>query len=218
MGKFSGRQIRIATEDDEGAVTKLLRQIWWANGQPEPEQAEPTDDYLRRIVNGCTIFLVEQDGQVVGMNAIRVLDATGHEGATFQKAAFIMAIGVDETKRRQGFGAALVDHMSHWAETEKIDMVSLNVAARNEAARAFYDRMGFDVWSLQMGRKKRSAIKTNYHPDFLRMDDIFLTQVAAIALVPPNGWVLAMLAAEPLRVAPVPAEATLWPALRATAS
>ena len=153
MSKVSGQQIRIATEADEGAVTKLLRQIWRAIGQPEPGQAEPTDDYLHRIVNGCTVFLVEQDGQVVGMNAIRVLDATGREGATFQKAGFIMAIGVDETKRRQGFGAALVEHMWHWAETEKIDMISLNVAVRNEAARAFYDRMGFEIWSVQMGRK-----------------------------------------------------------------
>ncbi|EJN06788.1 acetyltransferase [Phyllobacterium sp. YR531] len=104
------------------------------------------------IVRDCTTFLIEEDDQIVGMNAVRIVDVSGQKNARFRKFAFIMAIGVDEAKRRQGYGTALVNHMLEWLPQQDVDMVCLNVSAQNIAAQSFYQHMGFGTTFVQMSR------------------------------------------------------------------
>ncbi|MET3648813.1 GNAT superfamily N-acetyltransferase [Phyllobacterium ifriqiyense] len=63
---------------------------------------------------------------------MHIVDLTGRENVICRKFAMSMAIGVEERKRRQGFGTALVEHMWQWLSSEEIKMVQLNVATRNQ--------------------------------------------------------------------------------------
>lgn len=86
------------------------------------------------------------------MNALRILDLSEHKAVRYRKMAFIMAIGILETERRRGHGTALVNHMWDWLAERKIQLVSLNVLARNESAQMFYRSAGFETVSLGMQR------------------------------------------------------------------
>ena len=143
-------QIRTANEQDTHAILRLLRQI--GSVAATTTDAEMGEEELLGIVRDCTTFLIEEDGQIVGMNAVRIVDGSGQKNARFRKFAFIMAIGVDEAKRRQGYGTALVNHMLEWLPQRGVDMVCLNVSAQNIAAQSFYQRMGFGTTSMQMSR------------------------------------------------------------------
>jgi ribosomal protein S18 acetylase RimI-like enzyme len=143
--------IRAATDDDSGAITRILRQIWSAIPSDKPAEPGPSDEYLQSIVKGCEIFVIEKGKEVIGLNAVRVMDLSDREDAAFKKVAFMMAIGVDEMHRRQGAGTALVNHMRSWLACLNVEMVSLNVTAQNSTAAAFYSRMGFETMSMQMG-------------------------------------------------------------------
>lgn len=57
--------------------------------------------------------------------------------------AAVEDIYVTQTYRSKGIGRALVDACTEWARDRGADGVSLQVAAGNERARNFYDRLGF---------------------------------------------------------------------------
>lgn len=143
-------QIRTANEQDTHAILRLLRQI--GSVVATNTDVDMSDEELLGIVRDCTTFLIEQDGPIIGMNAVRIVDVSGQRNARFRKFAFIMAIGVDEAKRRQGHGTALVNHMLEWLPQQGVDMVCLNVSAQNIAAQSFYQRTGFGTTSMQMSR------------------------------------------------------------------
>ncbi|SFB57212.1 Ribosomal protein S18 acetylase RimI [Rhizobium sp. NFR07] len=145
--------IRTAADSDNAAILRILRQVLLSISPDGAAVPKPSDEYLQSIVKGCEIFVIEQGDEVVGLNAIRVIDLSDRENAAYSKIALVMAIGVDETKRRRGLGTALVNHMRGWLATEGVEMVSLNVAAHNTPAVAFYKHMGFGTLSMQMGCK-----------------------------------------------------------------
>jgi len=58
---------------------------------------------------------------------------------------YVQGFAVDEDLRGQGIGTALMDAMEQRARASGSKRLILNVGAKNEAARRFYDRRGFTV-------------------------------------------------------------------------
>lgn len=58
---------------------------------------------------------------------------------------YIQGFAVDEELRGQGVGSVLMDAMEQRARASGSKRLILNVGAKNEAARRFYDRRGFTV-------------------------------------------------------------------------
>ena len=141
--------IRDSTEDDEPAIIGLLRQIAAEAGEPD-YGTDCSDGQLLQIIDQCRTMVVELNGAVIGMNAVRLLDFSQRPDAPYPKAAFIMAFGIDRSHRRQGYGAALFEFMRLWLRQEGVAALSLNVSAANTAAQYFYQRMGFSVRSVHM--------------------------------------------------------------------
>lgn len=94
--------------------------------------------------------MLGKNDRLIGINAVQIVDWPEHTRAHHGKMAFIMAFGVEEIERRRGYGAALFDHMRKWLSEEDVDLISLNVSAANEAAQAFYRKMGLTARSVQM--------------------------------------------------------------------
>lgn len=94
--------------------------------------------------------MLEVDGRLVGINAVRIVSLPEHAQLHYRKMGFVMTLGIEEAERRKGHGSALFDHMRRWLSEEAVDLVSLSVAASNEAGQAFYRRMGFVPRSVQM--------------------------------------------------------------------
>ena len=87
--------------------------------------------YLKRNPNTC--FVSEHDRTITG--AI----LAGHDG----RRGYIYHTAVNPAHRHQGIGTALVNAALHALANEGIIKVALVVFSRNEAGKAFWERLGF---------------------------------------------------------------------------
>ncbi|MBS7543973.1 GNAT family N-acetyltransferase [Ancylobacter oerskovii] len=141
--------VRDATSADEAAIIGLLRQI--AAEADEPDYGPScSDERLLQLIEQCRTMVIERDGTVIGLSAVRLLDFSQRPDAPYPREAFIMAFGIDEAHRRRGYGAALFEAMRRWLKEEDAGALSLNVSAANMAAQGFYRRMGLSPRSVHM--------------------------------------------------------------------
>ena len=59
--------------------------------------------------------------------------------------AFVYDVVVEESRRRQGYGAAIMNAGARWCRDRGHRVLGLNVFAHNPGARALYDRLGYRV-------------------------------------------------------------------------
>ncbi len=59
--------------------------------------------------------------------------------------AFVYDVVVDESERRKGYGAAIMNAGARWSRDQGHPVLGLNVFAHNPGARALYDRLGYRV-------------------------------------------------------------------------
>ncbi len=100
--------------------------FWWIETTPEADRA--------CLEIGC-VWACKGIGQVTG-----------------EPIAYILALWVDPAWRRRGLGTALVRAVERWADESGFAAVELQVFGQNAAARALYERLGFQVAGLWMRR------------------------------------------------------------------
>lgn len=61
------------------------------------------------------------------------------------RMAFVYDVAVDESERRKGYGAAIMNAGARWSRDHGHPVLGLNVFAHNPGARALYDRLGYHV-------------------------------------------------------------------------
>ena len=61
---------------------------------------------------------------------------------TLDPMAFVYDVVVDESQRRKGYGAAIMNAGALWSRDQGHPVLGLNVFAHNPGARALYDRLG----------------------------------------------------------------------------
>ncbi len=91
------------------------------------------EKFLRR--NPHTSFVAEENGTVIGV----VLG--GEDG----RRGYIYHMAVDESRRREGIGAQLVNRCLDAMKEAGIAKAALLVFKRNEAGNAFWESQGFAV-------------------------------------------------------------------------
>ncbi len=91
------------------------------------------EKFLRR--NPHTSFVAEENGTVIGV----VLG--GEDG----RRGYIYHMAVDESRRREGIGAQLVNRCLDAMKEAGIAKAALPVFKRNEAGNAFWESQGFAV-------------------------------------------------------------------------
>jgi GNAT superfamily N-acetyltransferase len=131
--------IRPARDDELGTLAALYYrcQIEMAYVPPMPEEAIPI--VAARIRESDEVWVAELDGRLVGFIAVehsRTLDADVLE-----------RIYVEPAEQGQGIGAALLDK----AKERRPGGIHLWVFQKNEGARRFYERHGFQLVKLTDG-------------------------------------------------------------------
>jgi len=71
--------------------------------------------------------------------------------------AEILTIAVDPSARRQGYGALLVQHLTNYARSNGAKRLLLDVARDNEAAKQFYETVGFVQDGIRKGYYLRKS-------------------------------------------------------------
>jgi ribosomal protein S18 acetylase RimI-like enzyme len=126
--------VRPVTAADAGAVLELWRAVFPEYGDPRRPQRDPAASIARKLAVGDGLFwLAERGGRVVG-TAMAGWD--GHRG-------WLYSVGVHPEARRAGVGARLVAEAEAALTALGCPKINLQVLAGNEAAQAFWRRMGY---------------------------------------------------------------------------
>jgi RimJ/RimL family protein N-acetyltransferase len=114
-------------------------------------------DEIREIISrdNQTIFVAEKDGQLIGY-----LTACGGRYQRNRQTIYIIT-GILQGYTSQGIGTMLFEEMERWAKEKEIHRLELTVMVHNEAALAFYKKMGFEI----EGRKKHSLLINGTYVD-----------------------------------------------------
>jgi diamine N-acetyltransferase len=149
-------EIRPATLDDYDALTALEAEVQAIHVEAMPHIYVPGGVYSRAsyaelfAAPNNVIVLAIEAGQAVGYMHYEVKTREASEFTFASKSLHIHALSVKETERRKGYGEALMDYALARAAEHKVDRVTLDVGAFNQAATAFYERLGFAPAQVRM--------------------------------------------------------------------
>lgn len=130
-----------------GLVSSLLEfgsPAWNDAKALAPGFAEVLASAVRAQDSRSTVLIAETaNGTRLGFISLRVReDVTGIE------RGHVADLGVIEEGRRMGVGSALMRAGEAWARERGLPVLSLDLWATNERARAFYETLGYSAESL----------------------------------------------------------------------
>ena len=143
--------VRIVDIND--ADGSIVAADWLAKAEPVHRQLRPhlPQDYaakMRRVfVDGARMCVAVRDGDVVGVAVHRI-----HENTVDGIQMYVDDLVSDETKRSQGVGKALLDHMQHLAREAGCQRFNLDSGTQRQQAHKFYFREGMVVTSFHFGK------------------------------------------------------------------
>lgn len=138
-----GLTIRDARPDDAGAIADLLGQL----GYPTESAAVMARLERLRIV-GDRVVVADVDGTIAGLAHLQVTPVIEQE----RPAAKLAALVVDESRRGEGIGHALVDAIEAEARTRGCALLYVTTAARRTDAHEFYRRVGLEETGKRFGK------------------------------------------------------------------
>ncbi|MEW6357285.1 MAG: GNAT family N-acetyltransferase [Planctomycetota bacterium] len=150
--------IRKATEKDYAAVCALFAEGDGMHREALPHvfrdpgaPARTKEFFTETIKNSdAVLFVAEQDGKLIGMIHAVLRSAPAIPLFVPRRYAVIDNVVVEESHRRSGIGAALMEHVHRWAFEKGVTQVELNVWEFNEGAIAFYEKLGYTTASRKM--------------------------------------------------------------------
>jgi ribosomal protein S18 acetylase RimI-like enzyme len=128
--------IRPMEEGDLPSVTALMTQLGY------PSTLETITRRYRAIVAGdaCALYVAEVDGAVAGWVYVRGVLHFEHDAR-----AEVWGLVVDEQRRRQRLGEALMRAAERWSRAAGYRAVSLRSNVTRTGAHAFYRRIGYSM-------------------------------------------------------------------------
>ena len=131
-GPMAGEQgptsaIRVAAANETGVFTDVLMEVFRMPRRFYPALLDMTDAWRKA---GATLYLAEQDGEVVGTTLMAIIDGV----------AGIYNVGTLRRARRQGLGRAMMARALE--DSKNADLVTLQVAP-DGFVEGFYLDLGF---------------------------------------------------------------------------
>ena len=162
---MSNVEIRPATDDDFEAMVELDQASAEHHAAIDPVAWEVPDragsaEFLRRRRAedpGRETLVATVEGRVVGMVEIAIVTPGLPGGAMRRVPSADLGIAVLPDWRGQGIGEQLMGAAEAWAREHGAEQIILDLSAANEGAKRFYDRLGYEVYGLQMRRWLREG-------------------------------------------------------------
>lgn len=130
-----------STPEDFAVVARLQVDFNTEYDYPPPDPDEFADHLARLFDEGDTrVWMVEQDGEVLGHGIIRMrLQTTVNE-----PEAYLAELYVVPDRRGQGLGTVLLQAIIDDARDQGATYIDLNTSEDDTSARAIYTKFGFD--------------------------------------------------------------------------
>ncbi|GAB4418860.1 MAG: hypothetical protein OHK0039_30720 [Bacteroidia bacterium] len=152
-------RIREASTDDYAAICTLLEQVdrlhlaWYPEYFRQPDGPRRDFTFIQQWIghpDGAILLALDPAG-LVGLAMLLVEQAAVFPILLPNRARVVIEnLVVDEGHLRQGVGHQLVSAATDWARARGIGELQLQVYAKNETARQFYEAEGFGMLSVQL--------------------------------------------------------------------
>ena len=121
--------------------------------RPAGRIVEP--EYFLSILESeqAVIFLAEISGQVAGFVYALIRETPANPLLVPRRFGVVDTLVVRPAFQRTGVGRALMHQAEAWAIAQGVDWVELNVYEFNQAAQAFYRRLGYTCYRRMMSKK-----------------------------------------------------------------
>ena len=129
----------------------------------KPPGPARTRAYIRRLLQSvgvladedAMIFVAQSGDDVVGLVKASIREAPDYSIMVPRRYAEIGTLAVKEGFRRSGVGRALMEEIHRWARDRgasqaRLDQSALTVWEFNQAARVFYETLGYRMSSRRM--------------------------------------------------------------------
>ena len=144
--------VRPATHHDFDAIAGMMKDFVLLHHRWQPEQFRSAFlGFTAAIFQG---WLERKDelhlaadvaGNISGYASASRWEAWGNNLAWPRRNVYIQFVVVAPARRRSGIGRTLFAAIEAWAHEFEAEYVGLNVSPMNEAGRAFYAALGYDV-------------------------------------------------------------------------
>jgi GNAT superfamily N-acetyltransferase len=144
--------IRIAKPTDIESCSRLLGILFSQEHEFTPDQQKQEAGLGMIIADPSigTIFVCEEEGQIIGMVSALNLVST----AIGKKVLFLEDMIIDPAWRGKGIGAILIEHVCRWAREKGYGRATLLTDGDNIPAQHFYEAHGF-IRSTMVAFRKR---------------------------------------------------------------
>ncbi len=141
-------KIRTATEQDEGALVRLLGQLFAIESDFEPDRDRQARGLRGLLESDAIVLVAELGGAVVGMVTAQFVVSTA-EGGT---SAWLEDLVVDSNCRGRGVGSELLEAACRAAAERGCTRIQLVADDDNAPALAFYRHHGWTATRLRAWR------------------------------------------------------------------
>ena len=149
--------IRRAAPADAGKILELLSQVEAIHHMGRPDIFRDggikfTRDELIGLIGDDSrpIFVAELDGEPVGYTFCIINEVSGSTMLNDAKTLHIEDVCIDEGRRGENIGGALMDYVLDFARSIGCCRADLDVWEFNGRARAFYEKHGFSTQKRRM--------------------------------------------------------------------
>jgi diamine N-acetyltransferase len=152
--------IRAAGLEDVEDLVRLNRAVQLLHVAAEPQHfIEPDPGEVHRwfedaLTRGAWAALLAQiASEPVGYALYELMERAPGTFTRGSRTMYLHQLGVEQSARGRGIGRALLQRVERLAVELDADQVALDTWAFHTAARAFFQRCGFDVFDLQLRRR-----------------------------------------------------------------
>jgi len=154
-------KIEPAMHKDLGAIQALYEQLYARMAQLQPQNFRPArqnGEFLMYMMLGedSDILIAREDGgRALGFALVRCQNTPEYPSFIPRRYAVLMDLAVEESRRRQGVGRALLEAVKAWARERGAEFLELGVLSQNLPAIGLYESFGFSesrrVMELELG-------------------------------------------------------------------
>lgn len=153
--------VRKAQISDLTALFKLYNHLFQLMEEMEPQYMKTPEEeelFLISVLseeNDLIAFVYEENDSILGFVIANLRDSPAYSNYIPQKAVYLVDIVVDEDRRGQGVGKALIDRVKEWGQENSVDYFELTVLSANKPAIRLYEREGLMPFSVNMRMKMK---------------------------------------------------------------
>jgi len=134
-------EIREVTDEAERRkAVPILRQLWSDADPDEVLEWTADDDY--HLFGGFV------EGELVGVAGVLVKGMLHHA-----RHAWLYDLVVDEARREEGYGTALLEFVEEWAEKWGCESVALASPLAKEATHRYYENRDYEKWGYVIEKR-----------------------------------------------------------------